>query len=80
MNLKDIEMRERLSLASVYSSIASSSTGFGAAHSLGLTINSMSSTPHMEVCAAILPAVLDQYARYLILGFRMIRQRRLMLS
>lgn len=60
--LKDAMLREKLALASLYSSIASVSTGFGAAHSLGISVASISASSHCEICAAFLPAVFDQYA------------------
>ncbi|KDO27400.1 hypothetical protein SPRG_06987 [Saprolegnia parasitica CBS 223.65] len=61
LHLNDLAFRERLSLASFYSSLASSATGFGAAHSVGIGVGGLSDTPHLQVCAAFLPLVFQRY-------------------
>ncbi|RHY35276.1 hypothetical protein DYB32_000254 [Aphanomyces invadans] len=61
MHLNDVGFRERLSYASLCSSLVSLSTGFGAAHSLGIGVGGLSDSPHMQVCAAFLPLVLARY-------------------
>jgi alcohol dehydrogenase class IV len=63
LHLNDLAFRERLSLASFYSSLVGASTGFGAAHALAIGVGGVSSDAlrHMEVCAALIPLVLRQY-------------------
>ncbi|KAF0693307.1 Aste57867_15711 [Aphanomyces stellatus] len=61
IHLNDVGFRERLSYASLCSSVVSLSTGFGAAHSLGIGVGGLSDTPHMQVCAAFLPLVMTRY-------------------
>ncbi|OQR98876.1 hypothetical protein THRCLA_06650 [Thraustotheca clavata] len=61
LQLNDMGFRERLSLGSLYSSLASCATGFGAAHSVGIGVGGMSDTPHLQVCAAFLPLVIHRY-------------------
>ncbi|CAK5022610.1 unnamed protein product [Aphanomyces euteiches] len=61
IHLNDVGFRERLSYASLCSSLVSLSTGFGAAHSLGIGVGGLSDTPHMQVCAAFLPLVMSRY-------------------
>ncbi|OQR80702.1 hypothetical protein ACHHYP_17293 [Achlya hypogyna] len=61
LHLNDLAFRERLSLASLYSSLASAATGFGAAHSVGIGVGGLSDTPHLQVCAAFLPLVFHRY-------------------
>ncbi|RHZ33142.1 hypothetical protein DYB37_004793 [Aphanomyces astaci] len=61
IHLNDIGFRERLSYASLCSSLVSLSTGFGAAHSLGIGVGGLSDSPHMQVCAAFIPLVITRY-------------------
>ncbi|RHY90808.1 hypothetical protein DYB35_012908 [Aphanomyces astaci] len=61
IHLNDIGFRDRLSYASLCSSLVSLSTGFGAAHSLGIGVGGLSDSPHMQVCAAFIPLVITRY-------------------
>ncbi|UCD98444.1 MAG: iron-containing alcohol dehydrogenase [Chloroflexota bacterium] len=55
---EDINSRERMSLASLYSGIVLANAKLGAVHGFAGVIGGMYDAPHGEICAALLPAVM----------------------
>ncbi|TYZ64862.1 hypothetical protein PybrP1_010583 [[Pythium] brassicae (nom. inval.)] len=62
MDLKSVGLREKFALGSLFSGIAASSSGFGCAHSLAVSMGGISDLPHAQVASAFLPFVFDKYA------------------
>ncbi|KAJ0394737.1 hypothetical protein P43SY_003767 [Pythium insidiosum] len=61
VNLKSVELRSRLALASLASGIAANASGFGAAHCIAVSMGGISDLPHSQIGAAFLPFVFDRY-------------------
>uniref|UniRef100_A0AAV1UAU0 Alcohol dehydrogenase iron-type/glycerol dehydrogenase GldA domain-containing protein n=1 Tax=Peronospora matthiolae TaxID=2874970 RepID=A0AAV1UAU0_9STRA len=62
LDVTDIALREQLALGSVYSGIATNSSGTGAAQALAVSTGGISDLPHAQVVTAFLPFVFDRYA------------------
>uniref|UniRef100_K3WC48 Uncharacterized protein n=1 Tax=Globisporangium ultimum (strain ATCC 200006 / CBS 805.95 / DAOM BR144) TaxID=431595 RepID=K3WC48_GLOUD len=63
MNLKNVGMRERFALGSLFSGIAANSSGYGCAHSIAVAMGGISDLPHAQVATGFLPFVFDKYAQ-----------------
>lgn len=61
----DANAREDMALASLFSGIALANSGLGAVHGLAAPIGGMFSAPHGEICAALLPHVMETNVRSL---------------
>jgi len=57
---ENIKAREDMSLASLFGGIALANAGLGAVHGFAAVIGGMFDAPHGEVCASLLPAVLQE--------------------
>lgn len=62
MDLKDVGMREKFALGSLFSGIAANSSGCGGAHAIAVAMGGISDLPHAQVATAFLPFVMDKYA------------------
>lgn len=62
MDLKNVGMREKFALGSLFSGIAASSSGYGCAHSIAVSMGGISDLPHAQVATGFLPFVFDKYA------------------
>ncbi|GLE09137.1 hypothetical protein PINS_up020728 [Pythium insidiosum] len=61
VNLKSVDFRSQLALASLASGIAANASGFGAAHCIAVSMGGISDLPHAQIGAAFLPFVFDRY-------------------
>jgi len=61
----DREARAKMSLASLFGGIALANAGLGAVHGFAGPIGGMFSAPHGEICAALLPHVMEMNLRAL---------------
>ena len=64
-NGKDAKAREDMALASLFGGIALANAGLGAVHGFAGPIGGMFSAPHGEICAALLPEVMETNLRVL---------------
>jgi len=64
-NGRDTKAREEMALASLYGGIALANAGLGAVHGFAGPIGGMFSAPHGEICAALLPHVMEMNLRAL---------------
>lgn len=58
-NGRDVDAREEMALAALYSGMALANAGLGAVHGLAAPIGGEFSAPHGAVCAALLPGVFE---------------------
>lgn len=58
-NGKDAKARENMAVASLFGGIALANAGLGAVHGFAGPIGGMFSAPHGEICAALLPHVME---------------------
>jgi alcohol dehydrogenase class IV len=64
-NGRDIKAREDMALASLFGGMALANAGLGAVHGFAGPIGGMFSAPHGEICAALLPDVIETNLRAL---------------
>lgn len=64
-NGKDTKARENMALAGLYGGMALTNAGLGAVHGFAGPIGGMFSAPHGEICAALLPHVMETNLRAL---------------
>jgi len=64
-NSTDSKARENMALASLFGGIALSNSGLGAVHGFAGPIGGMFPAPHGEICAALLPHVMEANLRAL---------------
>jgi len=58
-NGNDLEARENMSLASLFGGMALANVKLGAVHGLAGPMGGMCNAPHGEICASLLPAVME---------------------
>jgi alcohol dehydrogenase class IV len=64
-NGKDVKARENMAAASLFGGMALANAGLGAVHGFAGPIGGMFSAPHGEICAALLPDVMEANLRAL---------------
>ena len=61
----DLEARQQMALASLWSGICLANAGLGVVHGFAAVIGGMIGAPHGEICAALLPGVMEANLRAL---------------